>query len=186
MKGAIAKAQEIVGQNPGAWMPNQFENPANPEIHRLTTGREILAQVPHLDAFVAGVGTGGTVTGVGALLKAEAPHVRVVAVEPAESPVLSGGPSKPHKIQGMGAGFVPPVFDRNVVDEIIAVSGDEAADMARQLARREGLLVGISSGAAVAAALKIAARLGEGKTVVTILPDTGERYLSTGLFDGEG
>lgn len=183
MKGAIAKAEEIVRENPGAWMPNQFANLANPEAHRLTTGPEILAQVPHLDAFVAGVGTGGTITGVGRYLKAEAPHVRVFAVEPAGSPVLSGGEPGPHKIQGIGAGFVPAVFDRSVVDEIVAVSSDEAAEMARQLARREGLLVGISSGAAAAAALKVAARLGEGKTVVVLLPDTGERYLSTDLFD---
>jgi len=183
MKGAIAKAEEILRDNPGAWMPNQFANPANPAIHRLTTGPEILAQVPHLDAFVGAVGTGGTVSGVGQYLKAAAPHVYVVALEPAESPVLSGGEARPHKIQGMGAGFVPPVFDRSVVDEIIPVTGAESAEMARQLARREGLLVGISSGAAVAGALKIAASLGEGKTVVTLLPDTGERYLSTDLFD---
>ena len=186
MKGAIAKAEEIVAQHPGAWMPNQFANPANPRIHSETTGREILAQVPHLDAFVAGVGTGGTVSGVGARLKADAPRVRVFAVEPAESPVLSGGEAHPHKIQGMGAGFVPPVFDRDVVDEIINVSSAEAQALARQLARREGLLVGISSGAAAAAALKVAARLGEGKTVVTLFPDTGERYLSTDLFGGSG
>jgi cysteine synthase A len=183
MKGAIAKAEDIVRENPGAWMPNQFANPANPEAHRLTTGPEILAQVPHLDAFVAGVGTGGTVTGVGRYLKAEAPHVRIFAVEPAESPVLSGGEPGAHKIQGIGAGFVPAVFDQSVVDEIVAVSSDEAAEMARKMARREGLLVGISSGAAVAAALKVATRLGEGKTVVALLPDTGERYLSTNLFD---
>ena len=183
MKGAIAKAEEIVRENPNAWMPNQFANSANPEAHRLTTGPEILAQVPNLDAFVAGVGTGGTVTGVGRYLKAEAPHVRIFAVEPVGSPVLSGGKAGPHKIQGIGAGFVPSVFDRSVVDEILTVSSEEAAEMARQLARREGLLVGISSGAAAAAALKIAARLGEGKTVVALLPDTGERYLSTNLFD---
>jgi cysteine synthase len=183
MKGAIATAEEIVREHPGAWMPNQFANPANPEIHRTTTGPEIRAQVPHMDAFVAGVGTGGTVTGVGQYLKATAPHVRVIAVEPAGSPVLSGGEPGSHKIQGIGAGFVPAVFDRTVVDEIVTVSNEEAAEMARQLARREGLLVGISSGAAAAAALKIAARLGEGKTVVTVLPDTGERYLSTNLFD---
>ncbi len=183
MKGAIAKAEEILRENPGAWMPNQFANPANPEIHYLTTGPEILAQVPHLDAFVAGVGTGGTVTGVGRYLKFAAPHVRVVAVEPAESPVLSGGAPGSHKIQGIGAGFVPQVFDRSMIDEIITVTSAEAADMARQLARREGLLVGISSGAAAAVALKIATRLGEGKTVVTLLPDTGERYLSTDLFE---
>lgn len=183
MKGAIAKAEEILRENPGAWMPNQFANPANPEAHRLTTGPEILAQVPHLDVFVAGVGTGGTITGVGQYLKSAAPHVRVVAVEPVESPVLSGGEAGSHKIQGIGAGFVPAVFDRNVVDEIVTISSDEAVDLARQLARREGLLVGISSGAATAVALKIAARLGEGKTVVALLPDTGERYLSTDLFD---
>jgi len=183
MKGAIAKAEEILRENPGAWMPNQFANPANPEVHRLTTGPEILAQVPHLDVFVGAVGTGGTVSGVGQYLKTVAPHVYVVALEPAESPVLSGGEAKPHKIQGMGAGFVPPVFDWAVVDEVLPVTESESAEMARQLARREGLLVGISSGAAVAGALKIAARLGEGKTVVTLLPDTGERYLSTNLFD---
>ncbi|MGC9394544.1 MAG: cysteine synthase A [Anaerolineae bacterium] len=183
MKGAIAKAEEIVREHPAAWMPNQFTNPANPEIHRTTTGPEILAQVPQLDAFVAGVGTGGTVTGVGRYLKAEAPHVRVFAVEPAGSPVLSGGEPGSHKIQGIGAGFVPAVFDRSVVDEIVTVSSDEAAETARQLAQREGLLVGISSGAAAAAALNVAARLGEGKTVVVLLPDTGERYLSTNLFD---
>ena len=183
MKGAIAKAEEIVRENPGAWMPNQFANPANPEAHRTTTGAEIFAQVPHLDAFIAGVGTGGTVTGVGRYLKSAAPHVRVIAVEPAGSPVLSGGEPGAHKIQGIGAGFVPAVFDRSVIDEIIMVNSDEAAEMARQLARREGLLVGISSGAATAAAFKVAERLGEDKTVVALLPDTGERYLSTGLFD---
>ncbi|HNT75594.1 MAG TPA: cysteine synthase A [Anaerolineae bacterium] len=183
MKGAIAKAEVLVSETPGAWMPNQFANPANPAIHRETTAREILAQVPHLDAFVAGVGTGGTVTGVGEVLKAEAPHVRVVAVEPAESPVLSGGAAGKHSIQGIGAGFVPEVFNRGFIDEILTVKGDDAKDMARQLARREGLLVGISSGAATVAALEVARQLGAGKTVVALLPDTGERYLSTGIFD---
>jgi cysteine synthase A len=183
IKGSIVKAEEIVRQNPGAWMPNQFANPANPAIHRKTTAREILAQVPDLDAFVAGVGTGGTLTGVGEALKAEAPHVLVFAVEPAGSPVLSGGEPGSHQIQGIGAGFVPQVLSRDVIDEIITVADEEAKDMARRLARREGLLVGISSGAATAAALSIAARLGEGKAVVALLPDTGERYLSTGLFD---
>ncbi len=182
MRGAIAKAEELLRQNPNAWMPNQFANPANPEVHRLTTGPEILAQVPNLDIFVAGVGTGGTLTGVGRYLRTAAPHVRVIAVEPAESPVLSGGQAGAHKIQGIGAGFVPSVFDRTVVDEIVTVTSSAAAEMARQLARREGLLVGISSGAAAVAALRMAEQYGDGKTVVAVFPDTGERYLSTGLF----
>ena len=183
IKGSIARAQEIAAENPGAWIPNQFENPANPLIHRATTAREILAQVPDLDAFVAGVGTGGTITGVGEVLKAEAPHVQVIAVEPAESPVLSGGAPGSHRIQGIGAGFAPPVLNREVIDEIITVPSDGALEIARALARREGLLVGISSGAAAMAALQVAKRLGAGRTVVALLPDTGERYLSTGLYD---
>jgi cysteine synthase A len=185
MKGAIAKAEAIV-QERGAWMPNQFENPANPAIHRATTGREILAQVPEINAFVAGVGTGGTLTGVGEALKDKFPDVLVVAVEPAGSPVLSGGAPGSSKIQGIGAGFVPGVLNQAIIDEVVCVDDEEAMAMTRQLARREGLLVGISSGAAVCAALQVAARLGEGKHVVVLLPDTGERYLSTGVFGGEG
>jgi cysteine synthase A len=185
MKGAIAKAEAIV-QERGAWMPNQFENPANPAIHRATTGREILAQVPEIDAFVAGVGTGGTLTGVGEALKDKYPDVLVVAVEPAGSPVLTGGAPGSSKIQGIGAGFVPEVLNRAIIDEVLCVEDEEAMAMTRQLARREGLLVGLSSGAAVCAALQVAARLGEGKHVVVLLPDTGERYLSTGVFGGEG
>ena len=182
MQGSIAKAQKLA-QNHGYFMPQQFQNPANPEIHRRTTAREILEQVDELDAFVAGVGTGGTVTGVGQVLKEERPGVRVVAVEPAGSPVLSGGPSGKHKIPGIGAGFVPDVLDSSVLDEIIRVDDEDAWRTARRLAREEGILSGISSGAAAWAALQIAQQLGSEKTVVVVLPDTGERYLSTGLFD---
>jgi len=184
IKGAIAKAKELVRENPGAFMPYQFQNPANPKVHRQTTAIEILAQVPgRVDAFVCGVGTGGTLTGVGQALKAQDANVWVVAVEPAGSPVLSGGQPGPHKIQGIGAGFVPDVLDRDVIDEVIAVTNEDAAATTRQLARQEGLLVGISSGAATFAALQVAERLGKDKTIVVLLPDTGERYLSTGLFD---
>jgi len=183
MKGALARAREIAAETPGAFMPNQFENPANPDIHTHTTALEILTQVPQLDAFVAGVGTGGTVTGVGRYLKEDIPHVTVVAVEPAESAVLSGGQAGSHKIQGIGAGFKPQVLDMDVVDEIVLVSSAEALAMTRHLAREEGLLVGISSGAAAVAALELARRLGAGKTVVTVFPDTGERYLSTPVFE---
>jgi cysteine synthase A len=183
MKAAIAKAEEIVSSMPGAFMPNQFENPANPEIHRTTTAVEILTQIPHLDAFVAGVGTGGTITGVGEVIKAKLPHVKIIAVEPAESPVLSGGEPGKHKIQGMGPGFIPAVLNVDIIDSIVTVKSDDAFQMAKNLARLEGLLVGMSSGAAVVASIEVAKRLGKGKTVVTVLPDTGERYLSTGLFD---
>jgi cysteine synthase len=183
MKGAIAKAEEIVDDNPGALMPNQFGNPANPAIHYRTTGPEILTQVPNIDAFVAGIGTGGTITGVGRFLREAAPQTRIVAVEPAESAILSGGEKGKHKIQGIGAGFKPDVLDMSVVDEIFRVNSSDASDMTRRLAREEGLLVGISSGAATVAALEIARRLGTGRTVVTVLPDTGERYLSIGLFN---
>ncbi len=182
MKGAVAKAEELAREH-GYFMPQQFKNPANPEVHRQTTAREILEQVGHVDAFVAGVGTGGTITGVGEVLKQALPEVWIVAVEPADSPVLSGGQPGRHRIQGIGAGFVPDVLNRAVVDEIITVTNEDAAETARRLAREEGLLVGISSGAAAWAALQVARRLGEGKVVVTVLPDTGERYLSTGLFD---
>jgi cysteine synthase A len=161
----------------------QFSNPANPEIHRRTTAAEILSQVGRLDAFVAGVGTGGTVTGVGELLKDALPSVRIVAVEPAGSPVLSGKPAGKHKIQGIGAGFVPDVLNRSIIDEIIRVKDEDAAETARQLGRKEGILSGISSGAAAWAAVHVAQRLGKDRTVVTLLPDTGERYLSTDLFE---
>jgi cysteine synthase A len=182
MKGAIAKANELLQEHNG-FMPQQFKNPANPDIHSRTTAMEILAQADHFDAFVAGVGTGGTITGVGELLRKERPEVLLVAVEPAGSPVLSGGSPGKHKIQGIGAGFIPEVLDTQIIDEIIQVPDDAARDTARRLAREEGILCGISSGAATWAAMQIARRLGQGKAVVTVLPDTGERYLSTGLFD---
>jgi cysteine synthase A len=186
MKGAIAKAEELVRENPGSLIPQQFRNPANPEVHRRTTAVEILQQMDGpIHAFVAGVGTGGTLTGVGEVLKERYPAVQVVAVEPANSPVLSGGQPGPHKIQGIGAGFVPDVLNMDVVDEIITVANEEALETARRLAREEGLLVGISSGAAAFAALRVAERLGDGQTVVVILPDTGERYLSTELFGNQ-
>ncbi len=183
IKASIAKAEEIVRDHPGAFMPNQFENAANPAVHYATTALEILEQVPQLDAFVAGVGTGGTVTGVGRRLREMAPHVRVYAVEPATSPVLSGGEPGKHSIQGIGAGFKPPVLDMDVISDILQVESEDAKEMTRRLAREEGLLVGISSGAATVAALEVARELGAGKTVVTVLPDTGERYLSTDVFD---
>lgn len=164
MKGAVEKAQELVRENPDYFMPQQFENPANPEIHRRTTAREILEQMgKELDAFVAGVGTGGTITGVGEVLKREIPGIKIIAVEPAASPVLSGGRPGPHKIQGIGAGFVPSVLRTDLLDEIITVSNEDAIMTARNLARKEGLLVGISSGAAVYAALQVARTLGRGK-----------------------
>ena len=182
MKGAIAKAEELVSDH-GYVMLNQFDNPANPETHRRTTAAEILAQVGHLDAFVAGVGTGGTITGVGEILKDTLPGIRIVAVEPLSSPVLSGGSPGKHKIQGIGAGFVPNVLNTDVIDEVVRVENEDAAETTRRLAREEGILSGISSGAAAWAALQVAKRLGEGKVVVAMLPDTGERYLSTDLFD---
>ena len=178
MSGAVYAAEELVRQH-GYFMPQQFTNPANPEIHRRTTAREILAATNgRLDAFVAGVGTGGTLTGVGEVLKEERPDVLVVAVEPARSAVLSGQRPGLHRIQGIGAGFVPDVLNQEVIDEVIAVTDEDAYQMARRLACEEGILAGISAGAATYAALQVAKRLGSGKTVVTILPDTGERYLS--------
>ncbi len=185
MVPAVERAQELVAQN-GYWMPNQFENPANPESHRQTTAPEILDQVPGpIHAFVASVGTGGTITGTGEVLKAHYPELKVYAIEPAESPVLSGGQPGPHKIQGAGAGFVPKNLNMDVVDEILTVTSEEAWAMTGRLAREEGLFVGISSGANTCAALHVARKLGEGHTVVVILPDTGERYLSTGVFSDE-
>ena len=184
MSDAVAKAKDLVDQH-GYWMPNQFENPANPEAHRRTTAPEILAQVPGpIHAFVASVGTGGTITGTGEVLKARYPALRVVAIEPAESPVLSGGQPGPHKIPGAGAGFIPKVLNREIIDEIITVRSEEAWSMTRRLACIEGLSVGISSGATAFAAIQVAKELGEGHTVVVILPDTADRYLSTGVFAG--
>jgi cysteine synthase A len=182
MKGAIAEAERLVREN-GYSMLQQFQNPANPETHRRATAAEILNQVGHLDAFVAGIGTGGTVTGVGEILRDTLAGVRIVAVEPAGSPVLSGGTPGKHAIQGIGAGFKPGVLNMDVVDELVRVEDDDAWATARRLAREEGILAGMSSGAAVWAATKVAERLGTGKAIVVLLPDTGERYLSTGLFD---
>ena len=179
MQGAIKKAEEIVKKTKNSFMPQQFENPANPEIHRRTTAKEILeATDGELDAFVAGVGTGGTITGVGEVIKKVNPKVKIVAVEPAGSAVLSGKKPGPHKIQGIGAGFIPKVLNREIIDEIITVEDDQAFQTAKLLAKQEGLFVGISSGAACFAALKVARNLGKGKRVVVIFPDTGERYFS--------
>jgi cysteine synthase A len=186
MKGAIAKAQEIVDATPGAIMPQQFDNPANPDIHRRTTAEEIWNDTRGtLDVFVAGVGTGGTITGVAQVLKPRKPGLRIVAVEPEDSPVLSGGQPGPHKIQGIGAGFVPGILDRALIDEVVTVSNQTSFETARLTARIEGIPVGISSGAALAAALEIGSRPGmEGKRIVVVIPSFAERYLSTALFDG--
>ena len=186
MRGAIAKAHEIVANTPGAVIPQQFENPANPEIHRRTTAEEIWNDTKgKVDVVISGVGTGGTITGVGQVLKAKKPSVRMIALEPEDSPVLSGGQPGPHKIQGIGAGFVPGILDRKVIDEIITISNETSFETARKTARLEGIPVGISSGAAIAAALEVGTRPGmEGKTIVTIIPSFAERYLSTALFEG--
>ena len=185
MKGAIEKAAELAASMPGSFVPSQFDNPSNPKAHRAHTGPEIWEDTGgSVDLFVAGVGTGGTITGVGAYLKSKNPAVRVVAVEPAASPVLSAGTAGPHKIQGIGAGFVPPVLDTGIYDEIIPVSNEDAFSVGRLIGTQEGVLVGISSGAAVAAALELARRPeNEGRTIVALLPDTGSRYLSTSLFE---
>ena len=184
MKGAINKAKELAESIPGSFIPQQFANPANPEIHRKTTAEEIWRDTDgKIDILVAGIGTGGTLTGVGEVLKQRKPDVKVIAVEPFDSPVLSGGKPGPHKIQGIGAGFVPEVLNTGIIDEIINVKNDDAFDTSRMLAKTEGLLVGISSGAAVYAATEVARREeNRGKMIVVILPDTGERYLSTDLF----
>jgi cysteine synthase len=188
MPGAIAKAEELAKTDGRYFVPQQFDNPANPAIHRQTTAEEVWRDTDGaVDIFVAGVGTGGTITGVGQVLKDRKPSARLVAVEPAASPVLSGGPKGPHPIQGIGAGFVPAVLDVGLIDEIVTVGNDAAIDMARRLAREEGLLVGISSGAAVWAAVQVAARPEHaGQLVVVVVPDFGERYLSTPLFAGLG
>jgi cysteine synthase A len=185
MKGAVEKAEELVANTPGAFMPQQFKNPANPEVHRKTTAEEIWADTDGaVDIVVAGVGTGGTVTGVAEVLKERKPELKVIAVEPTNSPVLSGGDPGPHKIQGIGAGFVPDVLRTDLIDEIMQVSNEDAGETARRLAKEEGILAGISAGAAVWAALQVAGRPeNEGKTIVVILPDTGERYLTTWLFE---
>jgi cysteine synthase A len=179
MQGAIEKAEELLKKIPDSFMPQQFKNPANPEIHRRTTAEEILAVTQgKIDAFVAGVGTGGTITGVGEVLKKKNLKIKVVAVEPEASAVLSGKQPGPHKIQGIGAGFIPEVLNLKIIDEVVQVADDDAFLTAKRLAKEEGLFVGISAGAATFAALKVARNLGKGKTVVVILPDTGERYFS--------
>jgi cysteine synthase A len=186
MHAAIQKAEEILADHPDYFMPQQFSNPANPTAHRLTTASEILQQMPGVDAFVAGVGTGGTITGVGEVLRAKYPDLQIFAVEPASSPILSGGEAGYHNIQGIGAGFVPSVLNTTVYDEVLTVTDEEATHYTRRLAREEGILVGVSSGAVCAAALQVARRLGKGKIILAIFCDTGERYLTTDLFQAEG
>ena len=186
MGGAIRKAEELAKEN-GYFMPQQFKNEANPEVHRNTTGKEIVAAFgdDQLDAFISGIGTGGTITGAGEVLKEAYPDIKIFAVEPADSPVLSGGKPGPHKIQGIGAGFVPDILNTNLYDEIITVQNEEAFEYARRAAKEEGILGGISSGAAISAALQVAKKLGKGKKVLAIIPSNGERYLSTPLYNFE-
>jgi cysteine synthase A len=184
MEGALRKAEEILMENPGSFMPQQFKNRENPGAHREGTGPEILEQMDGgIDAFVAGVGTGGTITGVGEVFRKNYPNIYIAAVEPEESAVLSGGKPHVHDIQGIGAGFIPQILNRDIYDEVIKVSGEEAKNFTKEVALKEGLLVGISAGAAGVAALRVAKKLGKGKNVITIFCDTGERYLSTGVFD---
>jgi len=184
MTGAVERAEQLVAENPNAFMPQQFKNPTNPQIHRETTAIEIWEDADHrIDIFIAGVGTGGTITGCGEVLKQRNKNLKVIAVEPKDSPVLSGGKPGPHKIQGIGAGFVPDVLNVDIIDEIIQVSNEDAMETARQMAAKEGIFVGISSGAAMWAAIQVSQRQdNQGKTIVVILPDTGERYISTEMF----
>lgn len=183
MKGAIAKAEEIARENPDYFMPQQFSNEANVQVHENTTGPELVRQMDgNIDAFVAGIGTGGTITGAGRVLKKEIPNIQIIGVEPSDSPVLSGGEPGPHKIQGIGAGFAPDILDTGIYDEIMTIENETAFEWARRMAKEEGILGGISSGAAVAAAMKVARRLGAGKRVVAVIPSNGERYLTTQLY----
>lgn len=185
MKGAIAKAEELANEN-GYFMPQQFKNKANPKVHRETTGREIVEQMgDQLDAFISGIGTGGTITGAGEVLREKYPEVKIYAVEPSDSPVLSGGKPGPHKIQGIGAGFVPEILNTELYDEVIQVGTEDAFEFARRAAKEEGILGGISSGAAIYAALQVAKKLGKGKKVLAVIPSNGERYLSTPLYNFE-
>lgn len=189
MKGAIRKAEELAEENPSYFIPQQFKNPANVKVHRETTGPEIVEAIKgfdgKLDAFVAGIGTGGTITGTGEVLKQNFPGVKIIAVEPSASPVLSGGKPGPHKIQGIGAGFVPDILNTEIYDQIIPVDNDDAFETSRRVAKEEGILGGISSGAAIFAALQVAKQLGKGKRVIAVLPSNGERYLSTPLYSFE-
>lgn len=185
MKGAIAKAEELVNEH-GYFMPQQFKNEANPEVHRKTTGKEIVEQMgDQLDAFISGIGTGGTITGAGEVLREKYKGIKIIAVEPADSPILSGGTPGPHKIQGIGAGFIPDTLNTTIYDEIIKVENEQAFEQARKAAKAEGILGGISAGAAIYAALEVAKKLGAGKKVLAVIPDNGERYLSTPLYNFE-